>query len=192
MKEMRIGEFTARVPIIQGGMGVGISLAGLASAVADYGGIGVIATAGIGMTQPDFFHSYIEANTRALRQEIRKARAATSGIIGVNIMVALTNFAEMVRVSIEEGIDIIFSGAGLPFHLPQFRDKGTRTSLVPIVSSGRAAALVCKRWTERFNFLPDALVVEGPMAGGHLGFHHEQIFNPMFALEKLIPDVIEA
>lgn len=189
---LRIGDRVARVPIIQGGMGVGISLSGLSAAVANEGGIGVIATAGIGMTEPDFFENFLEASLRALRREIRKARQATTGILGVNIMVALTDYADLVRTAVEEKIDIIFSGAGLPLNLPQYVAKDSATKLVPIVSSGRAAALLCKRWTERFHYLPDAVVVEGPRAGGHLGFKHEQIFDPAFALEKLVPDVLEA
>ncbi|MDD5087759.1 MAG: nitronate monooxygenase family protein [bacterium] len=192
LKPLRIGNLTAKVPIIQGGMGVGISLSGLAAAVANEGGVGVIATAGIGMLEPDFFQNFEEANLRVLRREIRAARAATTGILGVNIMVALTNFATLVRTAIEEGIDIIFSGAGLPLDMPKFRDESTQTKLVPIVSSARAATLLCKRWTEKYDYLPDALVVEGPLAGGHLGFKLDQIFNPAFALEKLIPKVIEA
>lgn len=192
LKPLRIGNLTARVPIIQGGMGVGISLSGLAAAVANEGGVGVIATAGIGMLEPDFFQNFEEANIRALRREIRAARAATSGILGVNIMVALTNFATLVRTAIEEGIDIIFSGAGLPLDMPKYRNKNTQTKLVPIVSSGRAAALLCRRWMEKYDYPPDALVVEGPLAGGHLGFKLDQIFDPVFALEKLIPEVIEA
>jgi len=192
LKALRIGDLVAEIPIIQGGMGVGISLSGLSAAVAREGGIGVIATAGIGMMEPDFFSDFSAANLRALRREIRTARAATTGILGVNIMVALTNYAEMVRAALEEGIDIIFSGAGLPLSLPGLRPKGSATRLVPIVSSGRAAALLCKRWTERFDCIPDAIVVEGPKAGGHLGFKPEQIFDPAFALEKLVPDVIEA
>ena len=189
---LRIGNLVARIPIIQGGMGVGISLSSLSAAVANEGGIGVIATAGIGMTEPDFFTDFLAANLRALRREIRKARAAATGILGVNIMVALTNYANLVGTALEEKIDIIFSGAGLPLNLPGFLTKDSVTKLVPIVSSGRAAALLCKRWTERFNYVPDAIVVEGPRAGGHLGFKTEQIFDPAFALEKLVPDVIAA
>jgi nitronate monooxygenase len=189
---LRIGDLVARIPIIQGGMGVGISLSGLSAAVANEGGIGVIATAGIGMLEPDFFANFLEANTRALQREIRKARAATTGILGVNIMVALTNFADLVSTALEEKIDIIFSGAGLPLNLPGYLKKDSVTKLVPIVSSGRAAAVLCRRWTEHFGYMPDAIVVEGPRAGGHLGFKSEQIPDPAFALEKLIPDVIEA
>ena len=189
LPELIIGELKARLPIVQGGMGVGISLSGLASAVANEGGIGVIATAGIGMYEPDYFSNFLEANIRALRKEIRKAREKTNGILGVNIMVALTNFSDMVKVSIEEGIDIIFSGAGLPLNLPKFLKKGSRTKLVPIVSSARATNILIKRWIDKYDYVPDAVVVEGPKAGGHLGFKLEQISNPKYALENLITEV---
>lgn len=182
----------AKLPIVQGGMGVGISLSGLASAVANEGGIGVIAAAMIGMSEPDLYEDYESANIRALRREIRKAREMTKGILGVNIMVALTNFVDMVKTSIEEGIDVIFSGAGLPVDLPKYLRKEVQTRLVPIVSSGRAAKILCKKWLAKFNYLPDGFVVEGPMAGGHLGFRPEQVEDPNFALERLIPEVIEA
>ncbi len=186
-----IADKIARVPIIQGGMGVGVSLAGLASAVANEGGIGVIAAAGIGMREKDFFTSYLEANIRALRAEIRKAKSLTKGILGLNIMVAFTNYGDLARTAIEEEIDVIFSGAGLPMNLPQFLTPGCKTRLVPIVSSARAAGLICKRWLARFDYLPDAIVVEGPMAGGHLGFAPEQIFDPDYALERLLPPVLD-
>ena len=188
-KELTIGNLTARLPIIQGGMGVGISLAGLASAVANEGGIGVIATAGIGMLESDANSDFLAANINALKKEIRKARELTHGIIGVNIMVALSNFADMVRTAIEEEVDIIFSGAGLPLNLPQFLARTNKTKLVPIVSSARASKIIMKRWTEKYNYLPDAIVVEGPKAGGHLGFNLEQINDPRFELENLILQV---
>lgn len=192
LKELHIGDLIARIPIVQGGMGVGVSMSGLASAVANEGGIGVIAAAGIGMLEPDGFTNYVEASKRRLRMEIRKARSLTKGILGVNIMVALSNFADMVTTSIEEGIDVIFSGAGLPLTLPQYLGKKAKTKLVPIVSSGRAATLIARRWLERYNYLPDAFVVEGPLAGGHLGFKPEQLNDPDFSLEKLVPEVIKA
>ena len=191
MKELIIGNLTARIPIIQGGMGVGISISGLASAVAKQGGIGVISAVGIGMFEPDFFSNYIEANIRALRKEIQKAREKSNGILGVNIMVATSDFAEMVETAIDEGIDIIFSGAGLPLNLPKYLNGSTKTKLVPIVSSGRAASLITKRWFEKYNYVPDAMVVEGPMAGGHLGFKAEQINNPEYSLENLVTNVIK-
>lgn len=183
---------TAKLPIIQGGMGVGISLSGLASAVAKEGGVGVIATAGIGMLEPDFSTNWLEANIRALKREIKKARELTKGVLGVNIMVALSNYADLARTAIEDGIDIIFSGAGLPLNLPQFLKGSTKTKLVPIVSSGRAASIISKKWSEKYSYLPDAIIVEGPRAGGHLGFKEDQISDPAYSLEKLIPEVIKA
>ena len=191
MKELVIGNLRARLPIIQGGMGVGISLCGLSSSVANQGGIGVIATAGIGMLEPDFGTNFIEANIRALRGQIQKARELTRGILGVNIMVALSNYADLVKTAIEEKIDIIFSGAGLPLDLPGFLKSSDKTKLVPIVSSGRAARIIAQKWLHDFNYLPDAFVVEGPKAGGHLGFKPEQIENPDYCLENLVADVIK-
>lgn len=190
LPELTIGDLKAKLPIIQGGMGIGISLAGLASAVANEGGIGVIAGAGIGMTESDFYQNYLEANIRAVKNEIRKARERTRGILGINIMVALSNYADLVKTSVSEGIDVIFSGGGLPLDLPQLLGDNMKTKLVPIVSSGRAARLLCKRWANHHGRLPDAVVVEGPKAGGHLGFKPEELDDPAHALEKLIPEVI--
>jgi nitronate monooxygenase len=191
LPELHIGDLVAKIPIVQGGMGVGISLSGLASAVANEGGIGVIAGAMIGMGQPDLATNPLEANIRALKNEIRKARSLTKGLLGVNIMVALTHYVEMVIAAVEEGIDFIFSGAGLPLDLPKYIKKSSRTKLVPIVSSGRAAEVLCKKW-ERLSYLPDAFVVEGPMAGGHLGLKPEQIFAPEYTLENLVSEVLAA
>lgn len=190
LKNLTIGNLKAKLPIIQGGMGIGISLSGLASAVANEGGIGVIAAAGIGMLDYDFSTRFLEANIAKLKSEIKKAREMTKGILGVNIMVALTNYAEIVKASIEAGIDIIFSGAGLPLNLPQFLEGKYSTKLVPIVSSARAASIICRKWLDKYNYLPDAIVVEGPKAGGHLGFKEEQIDNPEYSLEKIIVDVV--
>ena len=188
---LRIGGFEASLPIIQGGMGVGISLSSLASAIANEGGVGTIAAVGIGMFEPDIYTNFIEANVRALKKEIRKARAKTKGLLAVNIMVAMTNYAEMVKAAIEEKIDFIISGAGLPLDMPKHLEEGCHTKLVPIVSSGRAAAILCKRWLDKYNYAPDAVVVEGPLAGGHLGFKPEEIGDPGHSLEKLIPEVVD-
>ena len=190
MVPLKIGNLIAKLPIIQGGMGVGISLSGLASAIANQGGIGVIAAAGIGMLEYDGMTNYFEANIRALREEIRKARALTSGIIGVNIMVALSNFVDLVKISIEEGVDAIFAGAGLPLDLPGLVDKPSKTKLIPIISSAKAAKLIIKKWYSKYNYVPDAFVVEGPKAGGHLGFKPEQLNDPEFALERIVVDVL--
>lgn len=188
-----IGNLVASISIIQGGMGVGISLSNLASAVANQGGIGVIATAGIGENEPDFYNNYVEANNRSLSKELKKARSMTSGILGVNIMVALSNYAELVKTSIKEKIDIIFSGAGLPLNLPKYLiNADYKPKLVPIVSSGKAASIIIRKWLTNYNYLPDAIVVEGPMGGGHLGFKKEQLFREDFALENLIPDVLSS
>ena len=189
---LRIGDLACDVPVIQGGMGIAISMSGLASAVANEGGIGVIATSMIGFNEPDIEKNSFPANIRVLRNEIRKAKEKTEGVLGVNIMVALTNFSDMVRTSIEEGIDLILAGAGLPLDLPSYLKDGAKTKLVPIISSARAATIICRKWMTNFNYLPDAFVVEGPLAGGHLGFKVEQLDDPDFALEKLIPEVIKA
>lgn len=191
MKELNIGGLVIPVPIIQGGMGVGISLSGLASAVANEGGVGVISAAGLGMLFKDPSQDYLANCISGLRQEIRKSRQNSNGIIGVNIMVALSNYDDLVRVSIEEGIDMIISGAGLPLDLPKYLTPGSKTRLVPIVSSARAAALICNKWLSNYNYLPDAVIVEGPKAGGHLGFKPDQIFDENYALEKLIPEVVK-
>ncbi len=192
MKALNIGGLNVPSCIIQGGMGVGISLSGLASAVAANGGVGVISAAGIGMLHKDPSQGYLENCISGLRAEIRKSREKSDGILGVNIMVALSNYEDLVRTSIEEGIDIVISGAGLPLDLPKFLTPGCKTKLVPIVSSARAAALICNKWHTNYNYLPDAVIVEGPKAGGHLGFKLEQIFDENFSLEKLIPEVVAA
>jgi len=192
LPQLKIGDLVAKVPVVQGGMGVGISLSGLASAVAKEGGIGVIAAAMIGLTNKNGGKDHAKAHIETLAEEIRKAKEMSSGILGVNIMVALSNFADMVSTSVKEGADVIFSGAGLPLDLPKYLHDGAKTKLVPIVSSGRAASIICKKWISKFDYLPDAFVVEGPMAGGHLGFKREQLNDPKFALENILPEVIKA
>ena len=126
-----------------------------------------------------------------MKEELRKARSKTKGIIGVNVMVAMTNFSDMVRTAIKEGADIIFSGAGLPLNLPSFLTEGAKTKLAPIVSSARAAKLLCEKWWTEYRYAPDAIVVEGPKAGGHLGYKGNQIFDEEFSLEKTLPEVVE-
>lgn len=190
--ELRIGDLVCKVPIIQGGMGVGISMSGLASAVANEGGIGVISAAVPGIHEPDAVSNPDGAHIRVLKREIRTAKKKSAGAIGVNIMVALTNYPDMLRTSIDEGVDVIFAGAGLPLDMPGYLENGSKTKLVPIISSARTANILCKKWLSRFNYLPDAFVVEGPKAGGHIGFKNEQIDDPDFALEKLIKEVCEA
>ena len=171
-------------------MGVGISLSGLASAVANEGGVGVISCAGLGLLYPREKGTYTEKCIGGLKEEIRKSRMKTKGIIGVNVMVALSNYADMVRTAIEEKIDVVFSGAGLPLDLPSYLIPESVTKLVPIVSSSRAARIICDKWQKNYNYLPDAIVVEGPKAGGHLGFKKEQLQDQNFALDVLIPEVV--
>ena len=190
MNPLQIGNLNIPIPLIEGGMGVGISLSGLAAAVANEGCVGVISSAGLGLLYKESSKDFLEANIHGLREEIRKAREKTSGVIGVNIMVAMSNFADMVKTAIAERADIIFSGAGLPLNLPSFLKKDSTTKLVPIVSSARAAKIICEKWKKNYDYLPDAIVVEGPKAGGHLGFKPEQIADGDYKLEKLIPEVV--
>lgn len=193
---LTIGDKIAKIPIVQGGMGVGISGAGLASAVADEGGIGVISAVGLGLQEPDFKTDFAGANKRALMKEIRKAREKTSGLIGVNIMVALSDYDTLVEGAVEADIDILFLGAGLPLkfseNLPPEKLRTMSPKVVPIISSAKALQVVFNFWKKRFQHVPDGVVVEGPKAGGHLGFKQEQIFDPDFALEKLVPEVAAA
>ncbi|WP_319466496.1 nitronate monooxygenase [uncultured Pseudodesulfovibrio sp.] len=200
LPSLNFGDLSAKLPIIQGGMGVGISLSGLASAVANEGGIGVIATSMIGMRDPLRAKDPEAADHRGLIEEIRKARTKMhDGLLGVNIMCALTNYGDMVRTSIRERVDVIISGAGLPLDLPGYlrevseeAKEEMRTKLIPIVSSGRAAGILCRKWMNKFSYLPDGFVVEGPKAGGHLGFKAEQIDDPAYQLENIVTDVIGA
>ena len=196
MPPLRIGTLEAVVPIVQGGMGVGISLSGLASAVAEEGGIGVISTAGIGRGEKDFRSDLKAADERALRKEIRRARGKTDGILGVNIMMALSDYDDLLRVSIEEGIDVAFIGAGLPLRLPEgltleeFRT--CRTKFIPKISSSRAARVILKAWDRHFGRVPDGFAVEGPLAGGHLGFSRDDLESGEKNLEVILSEVLEA
>lgn len=190
---LKLGELTASIPIIQGGMGVGVSRSRLVSTVANLGGIGIIAGVQIGFQESDFETNYGEANIRALRKEIRKAKELSpNGIIGLNLLVAMSNYKEMAKAAVEENINIIISGAGLPIELPALV-KGSKTKIAPIVSSARAASVICKFWDKKHNLIPDLIIVEGPEAGGHLGFSVEQLNRePKIRLEDLVVEVLEA
>ena len=175
IKPLKIGDLVARVPVIQGGMGVGVSLSSLAGAVAKEGGIGVISTAQIGYREPDFDTDPIGANLRAIQSEICKAREiAQGGVLGVNIMVATRKYEEYVKAVVSAGIDMIISGAGLPMDLPKIVGAA-KTKLAPIVSSVKSVQVIMRYWWKKYSRLPDAVVIEGPLAGGHLGFHREQL-----------------
>ena len=178
MKKVNIGDMTLDVPIIQGGMGVGISLGNLAGNVALNGGMGVISTAHPGYRADDFEKNPLEANKRELANEIKKAKeiAKGKGMVAINAMVAITDYAALVEVAVKSKIDAIISGAGLPMNLPSFV-QGTKVKIAPIVSSGKAAKLICKTWDRKFKVAPDFVVIEGSEAGGHLGFHKEDVLN---------------
>lgn len=189
---MKIGDLKVEMPIIQGGMGVGVSLSHLASAVAREGGIGIISAAQVGYKEDDFERNPKEANIRALKSEIRKAKEdSNGGVIGVNIMVAQNYYEDLVLASIEAGADLIISGAGLPMNLPQII-KGSNIKIAPIVSSKKAIKLIMNVWKKRYDYVPDFVVVEGPKAGGHLGFHMEDIKNGnVQSLEEIVSEVVE-
>ncbi len=192
LKPLKIGDLIAKIPVIQGGMGVGISLSGLAGAVAAEGGVGVISTAQIGFRYPSFDSDPIGTNLRAIADEIKRARKiAAGGIIGVNIMVATKRYEEYVKAAVAAGVDIIISGAGLPVNLPELV-KNSRTKIAPIVSSLKSVQLIIKYWLKKYDRLPDMVVVEGPEAGGHLGFSYEQL-EDIKALEydKEIHEIVE-
>lgn len=176
MKSVRIGSRQLDIPIIQGGMGVGVSLGRLAGAVAHEGGMGIISTAQIGFKQPDFIKNVKEANGRAIDQEIKKAKAIACGrgMVGVNIMVALRDYAAHVKQAIASGADCIISGAGLPLKLPGLIGDAP-IKIAPIVSSQKAAMLILKSWDRKFSKTADFLVIEGEQAGGHLGFKKEEL-----------------
>lgn len=190
LKELKIGNLTAKIPIIQGGMGVGVSLSGLAVAVANEGGIGTISAAQIGFREPDFATNPLEANLRAIGKEIKKARENTKGIIAMNIMVATNGYDLYVKKAVEEKIDLIVSGAGLPLTLPKLVE-GSTTKIAPIVSSVKAARVIVRSYLKH-NRLPDAIVVEGPLAGGHLGFKIDEMLEKTYApLKEIVRDVKE-
>lgn len=175
LKPLKIGELTARIPVIQGGMGVGISLSGLAGAVAAEGGIGILSAAQIGYRSPDFDENPIQANLRAIAEETRKARElAKGGIIGINIMVATRQYEDYVKAAVAAGVDLIICGAGLPMKLPELVGEAG-TKIAPIVSGLKSAEVIFKYWLRKYDRLPDLVVIEGPKAGGHLGFSLEQL-----------------
>ncbi len=196
LPSLKIGPLETPLPIIQGGMGVGISLSGLASSVSRAGGIGVIAAAGIGMLEPGAKKYREGANRRALTREIRKAKRRTTGPIGINIMAAMSDFDTLIATVIEEGVDIVFIGAGLPLKIPATvtldQLRACRTQFVPKVSSARAAKLILQYWDRQYGEVPPAFVLEGPKAGGHQGFKKAQLADPEYALEKLLPAIVEA
>ena len=174
-KSLKIGDLEVKIPVVPGGMGVGISLSGLAGNVSACGGLGVISTAQIGWREPDFYEKPFEANFRAIEKEIKKARElAKGGVLGVNIMVATQRYEEYVKSAVKAGIDIVISGAGLPIDLPKYVE-GSKTKIAPIVSSLKSLTVICRMWERKYQTAPDLVVIEGPKAGGHLGFSREEL-----------------
>ena len=193
MKGLKVGNKISKYPIIQGGMGVGVSMHRLAGTVSKEGGIGVISTADIGYQEPDFNENPMEANLRAIGKEIKKAReiAGEDKILGVNVMVALRNYAEIVKECVKQKIDLIISGAGIPKDLPEYV-KGTKTKIAPIVSSLRCCKLIVEHWKKKYDYIPDMIVIEGPEAGGHLGFKESELISEdMPKLEDITTDVVD-
>ncbi|MCD4700274.1 MAG: nitronate monooxygenase family protein [Candidatus Aegiribacteria sp.] len=188
--ELQIGNLSARIPIIQGGMGVRVSLASLASAVANQGGIGTISSIGLGNIEGSA-EVCERTSLEALVDEVRKARSMTDGHIAVNFMGVLTNVDNLIKATVEAGLRIIVFGAGLPTRLPALVPNPD-VNLVPIISSARVAKLILRTWDSRYERIADAMILEGPLAGGHLGFSAEQLEHPEeYSLEKLLPEVLE-
>ena len=187
---MKIGRHTLSLPLIQGGMGVGVSLSSLAGHVARKGAMGVISTAQIGFKKELFQKNVRQANLEAIDEEIHRAREISQGhgMIGVNVMVALSDYEEHVRQAVKSGVDAVISGAGLPLRLPEFVTK--ETAIAPIVSSGKAARLILNKWNRNYQRTADFIVIEGYQAGGHLGFKKEDLMNHTCAsLKDILKDV---
>lgn len=191
IKPLILGDLKVNIPIIQGGMGVGVSLSGLASAVANEGGLGVISGAQIGFKEPNFGENTSEANLTALEKEIKRAKEKSpKGVIGLNLMVAMNQYEELVKKAVESKIDAIISGAGLPLRLPEFIN-GAKTKIAPIVSSAKAANLILGVWDKKYKRTADFVVVEGPEAGGHLGFSQDELRDKKKDLKTIVKEVIE-
>ncbi len=200
LKPLKIGKYEIKYPIFQGGMGLGISWDKLAGNVSLEGGLGIISSVGTGYYENrKFINKELNAkpfgsenfySTRGLRAIIENARKICGDLpLGVNIMYAANDYARVVKDACEAGINIIVSGAGLPTNLPEFTQNFKEVALVPIISSAKALKIICKRWLQRYDRLPDAVVLEGPLSGGHQGFTYEQCLDPEFSLFNLIPQV---
>jgi NAD(P)H-dependent flavin oxidoreductase YrpB (nitropropane dioxygenase family) len=188
---LKIGNLEINPPIIQGGMGVRVSRSGLASAVANEGCAGIIASVGLGDYENSKASDFVKVNNDALREEIRIARSKTKGVIGVNVMVVLSNYEELVKVCVEEKVDLIICGSGLPMDLPKLT-AGSDIKLIPIVSSARAFNIIYRKWKQNYGKVPDAVILEGPLAGGHLGYKPEEVIaGTTSTLEQLVKELVE-
>jgi NAD(P)H-dependent flavin oxidoreductase YrpB (nitropropane dioxygenase family) len=188
---LHIGDLTVDPPIIQGGMGVRVSRSRLAAAVANEGCVGVIAGVGLGKFENKPGKEFESINNDALREEIRKAKSMSKGIIGVNLMVVLSNYEPLIKTAVDESVDLIISGAGLPLVLPRLV-KNRNIKLVPIVSSARVLKIICNKWKRNFKRLPDAVIVEGSKAGGHVGYDYKNMVEGKAPLlDDLIIEVVK-
>lgn len=192
---LRIGKYQPKFPIVQGGMGVMISGPRLSGAVAAEGGIGTLASVGLGvLTEGYNAKNFAERNSAMLKKYIMQAKEiAKGGVLAVNCMCALCDYESLVRTSCESGADIIVSGAGLPLKLPELTDGFPDVALVPIVSSVKAANIIINRWKKHYDRYPDGIVVETPnTAGGHLGARDiEQVSDPSLSLESVVPAMVD-
>ena len=199
---LKIGKYLVQHPIVQGGMGLGISWDKLAGTVSLEGGLGVISAVGTGYYQ-NHKYSKRDINSRPYEAESFYSKEGLAAItrnarkicgdkpLAANILYAINDYGRVVRDACEAGIDIIITGAGLPTNMPEFTEGFPDVALVPIVSSAKALKIICKRWKQRYNRLPDAIVVEGPLSGGHQGFTYEQCFMEEYQLENLIAPIKE-
>lgn len=200
---MRIGKYEIKHPIVQGGMGVGISWDQLAGNVSKEGGLGIISAVGTGYYRNKSEDVHIVTkkekpkdvanfyNKDALFEIFDNARKICGDApLGCNILYAINDYGRVVRDACEAGADIIITGAGLPTNMPEFTEGYPDVALVPIVSSARALKLICKKW-KKYDKTPDAIIVEGPLSGGHQGFKYEDCFKEEFQLENIVPPVIE-
>jgi nitronate monooxygenase len=188
---LNIGNLKINPPIIQGGMGVRVSMSGLASAVANEGCAGIIASVGLGDYENSKASDFVKVNNDALRKEIRLARSKSKGIIGVNVMVVLSNYEDLVKVCVEEKVDLIICGSGLPMDLPKLT-AGSDIKLIPIVSSARAFNIIYRKWKQNYGRVPDAVILEGPLAGGHLGYKFDEVSAGTTAtLEELVKELVD-
>jgi nitronate monooxygenase len=201
MNPLKIGKYVIEKPIVQGGMGVGISWDRLAGNVSLEGGLGVVSSVGTGYYEDKKFSTkniankpYSEGNfysKPALFKIIENARKICGNKpLACNVLYASNDYGRIVTDACEAGIDMIITGAGLPTNMPEFTKDYPDVALIPIVSSARALKLICKKW-KRYNKLPDAVIVEGPLSGGHQGFNYEQCFQDEFQLENIVGPVIE-
>lgn len=198
LNQLKIGEKIAKLPIVQGGMGVGVSRSSLAGAVAAAGGVGIISTAQIGYDEENFEKDPAGCNLVAIKKHIKRAKEIAAdkvgncaGLIGVNVMVALKHYREHVRAAVEAGADVVICGAGLPMDLPELVENSS-TKIAPIVSSARACKLILKQWANKYHRTTDFIVVEGPAAGGHLGFHLDQLEEFGYVGEHDKDTIVEA